>query len=96
MLIVNRYMKSADLKIEDLAEVFERPVSAIVGNDYRTMIESISTAKTVDEVHPKSVLNHDIKNLAGMLAGVTATGSHSPLWKRLLARWSARSNGKRK
>jgi pilus assembly protein CpaE len=94
-LVVNRHMKSAELKAEDLAEVFSQPIYALVGNDYRTMIESVSTAKTVDEINPKSSLNLNIKALAGMLTGMGAVGPNMPFWKRVLTRWTPGFNGKK-
>ena len=93
-LILNRCLKDGDLGVEDFAKIFQQPVYATLGNDYRTLFESISAAKTAGMVNGNSLFNRNMRDLAGRLTGITALGSGGPWWKRVLTRCMAPFNGR--
>ena len=94
-LILNRYLKNGNLGMEDFAKIFLQPVCCTLGNDYRTLFESISSAKTADMVNGNSLFNRNMRDLAGRLTGITALSPGGPWWKRALTRCMAPFNGRK-
>jgi len=94
-LILNRYLKDGDLGAEDFAKIFLQPVYGTLGNDYRTLVEGINSAKTAEMVNHNSLFNRNLRELAGRLTGITAQGSGGPWWKRAVTRCMAPFNGRK-
>jgi len=94
-LILNRYLKNGDLGVEDFAKIFLQPVYGTLGNDYRTLLEGINSAKTVDMVDGNSLFNRNIRELAARLTGIATLDANGPWWKRAVARCMASFNGRK-
>lgn len=94
-LILNRYLKNGDLGAEDFAKIFLQPVYGTLGNDYRTLFESIGAAKTAHMVDGNSLFNRNMRELAGRLTGITALDAAGPWWKRAVTRCMAPFNGRK-
>ncbi len=94
-LILNRYLKNGDFGVEDFAKIFLQPVYGTLGNDYRTLLEGINSAKTVDMVDGNSLFNQNIRELAAKLTGIATLDVNGPWWKRAAARCIATFNGRK-
>lgn len=94
-LILNRYLKNGDLGVEDFAKIFLQSVYGTLGNDYRTLLEGINSAKTVDMVDGNSLFNRNIRELAARLTGIATLDANGPWWKRAVARCMASFNGRK-
>jgi pilus assembly protein CpaE len=67
-LVVNRYLKKGDIKIEDAEKVLKRPIFWSIPNDYETGVNCLNKGQPVTLCNPKSQLNLAIKDLATKLA----------------------------
>ena len=67
-LIVNRYAKNSLVTIEDLETTVGLPVHHTLSNDFRTVIESLSTGRPV-VLHGKTRYGNEIKDLAIRISG---------------------------
>lgn len=67
-LIVNRYLKKGEIKIEDAEKVLKRPIFWSIPNDYETGVNCLNKGQPVPFCNPRSQLNISIKDLATKLA----------------------------
>ena len=83
-LVVNRYVKDSLLTLEDLESTVGLPVHSILCNDYRSVIESLTTGKLL-VLNDNSQYTKELKELAARTAGrpPEQAPSRPPLLKRL-------------
>jgi pilus assembly protein CpaE len=63
-LVVSRYMKRGDIKIEDAEKVLNFPISWAIPNDYANAISCLNKGVPVSTGAPKSQLNTSIREFA--------------------------------
>jgi pilus assembly protein CpaE len=63
-LVVNRYLKKGDIKIEDAEKILGLPVKWHIPNDYNIAIGAINKGVPLSMYEPKSKLNLSIKEIA--------------------------------
>jgi len=63
-LVVNRYLKRGDIKIEDAEKVLNFPISWVVPNDYGNAISCLNKGVPVSSGAPRSQLNTSIREFA--------------------------------
>ncbi len=63
-IVLNRYLQSEGLAIEDIEEVLQRKVYWKIPNNYFTTVEAINKGKPISEFSPKSNIAENIKQLA--------------------------------
>ena len=66
-LVVNRYMKKGDIKIEDAEKVLGRKVDWSVPNDYETAMSCLNKGVPFCVGEPRSAVNASIADIAGKL-----------------------------
>jgi len=69
-LVVNRYLPSAEIKIEDVEKTLKYPVSWQIPNDFNAAMASINRGQPIAKVSPNSDLNISIKQLARDIGGL--------------------------
>ena len=67
-LVVNRYLKKGDIKLEDAEKVLKHPIFWSIPNDYETGMTCLNKGLPLTLCSPKSQLNLAIKDLATRLA----------------------------
>ena len=84
-LVVNRYVEGGLLHLEDLESTVGLPVHRTLSNDYRSVIESLSTGKLL-VLDSGSEYARELKELAAHIAGKpqSPNAERRPLLKRLL------------
>jgi pilus assembly protein CpaE len=70
MLLVNRYLKKGDIKIEDAEKVLGMPVKWHLPNEYITAITALNKGVPLSIYEPKSKLNLSIKEIAQQLVQI--------------------------
>lgn len=63
-IVLNRYLQSEGLAIEDIENVLQRKVYWKIPNNYFTTVEAINKGKPISEFSPKSNIAENIKQLA--------------------------------
>ncbi len=63
-IILNRYLQSEGLAIEDIENVLQRKVYWKIPNNYFTTVEAINKGKPISEFSPKSNIAENIQQLA--------------------------------
>jgi len=63
-LVVNRYLKRGDIKIEDAEKVLNFPISWTIPNDYGNAISCLNKGVPVSSGAPRSQLNTSIREFA--------------------------------
>lgn len=76
-LVVNRYLPSADIKIEDVEKTLNYPVSWQISNDFPAAMLSINRGQSLSDVAPNSEISISFKQLARDVAGITNIGAVS-------------------
>ncbi len=66
-LIVNRYVKKSDIKIEDAEKVLDSSIFYSLPNEFETTMDSINKGVPIDEIDSKSRLNLAIKEMVKMV-----------------------------
>jgi pilus assembly protein CpaE len=64
MMIVSRYLKKGDIKLEEAEKVLNHPIHLNIPNDYNTAISCLNKGVPVSTFDPKSKLNSALKELA--------------------------------
>ncbi len=67
-LIVNRFLESDDLKVEDVEDVLNNNVYFKIPNNYFAILNSINKGIGVSEINPQSNLAKAFRELAGLLS----------------------------
>lgn len=70
-LLVNRFLPSAEIKIQDIEKTLNYPVSFEIPNDFPSAMASINRGQPVSEVAPNSKLAVSFWELARQVGGVT-------------------------
>lgn len=66
-LVVNRYIKKGDIRIEDAEEALTYPITWSIPNDYDSAITSLNKGVPVSIHKPKSYLSSAIKDISNSL-----------------------------
>ncbi|MEJ5364651.1 MAG: AAA family ATPase [Desulfosoma sp.] len=69
-VVVNRFLKNADISLEDAEKSIGKRVFATVPNDFRTTTTAINRGKPLIELAPKKPVTEAVVNLAASLAQV--------------------------
>ena len=69
-LVVNRYLKKGDIRIEDAEKALNHPIYWNVPNEYDTAMTCLNRGVPLSIGAPKSDLNHNIKELAKALTKI--------------------------
>ena len=67
-VIINRFMKNDELKIEDAQRLLNRNIYYTIPNDYGTIISAINQGLPLSEVNFNSDITKSFKDLANLLA----------------------------
>jgi pilus assembly protein CpaE len=70
-LLVNRFLPSAEIKVQDLERTLNYPVSYEIVNDFPSAMASINRGQPISEVAPTSKLSVSFWELARKIGGVT-------------------------
>ena len=81
-IIINRYMKTADMAGRDLEQIFARPVYCKIDNNYPLFAKAATQGMTLNESAPGSRINTQMRALASKLAGIRPARPTG--WKRLI------------
>ena len=81
-IIINRYLKGADMGARDLEQIFARPVYCQVDNNYPLFIQAAARGMTLDESAPGNRINAQVRTLAGKLSGIRPARPTG--WKRFI------------
>ncbi|GIU26057.1 hypothetical protein TUM4433_11490 [Shewanella schlegeliana] len=85
-LVVNRYNKNSNIKLEDIKEAIGIPSISTVINDYKLSNECVDLGRPLTDVGKKQRIVTDIRLLGDKILPVKAdeTNSKPSFWKRLL------------
>ncbi|WP_319526468.1 hypothetical protein [uncultured Desulfosarcina sp.] len=91
-IVVNRHTQNNELTTEDIASVLERPVSAVVRNDHRSLTDALNRGRSLGEMLAEAGVTGDLAALAEQITGIRAPGGRpTGLLQRIgrLLPWSA-------
>jgi len=66
-LIVNRYLKKGDIRLEDAEKALNYPISFAISNDYDSTMECLNKGLPLSMCNPRSKVNLEIRALAESL-----------------------------
>jgi len=66
-LIVNRYLKKGDIRLEDAEKALNYPISFAISNDYNSTMECLNKGLPLSMCNPRSKVNIEIRALAESL-----------------------------
>jgi pilus assembly protein CpaE len=67
-LIINRYLPTDEISIEDIEDALGHPVFWKIPNNYFTVMSSINRGLPIAKIDPKSPINENLIELAGMMS----------------------------
>ncbi len=70
-IVLNRYIQSEGLSIEDIENVLQQKIYWKIPNNYFTTVEAINKGKTISEFSPKSNIAENFKQLARTIISKT-------------------------
>jgi pilus assembly protein CpaE len=77
-VVVNRWTKSVDVKLQKVEAHLAEQLIGFVPNDYPKVIESINLGQPLVQTEPSSKLTIEIKRIASLVQGHTHTSSPQP------------------
>lgn len=69
-VVVNRYLKSPDVSLDEAEESIKKKILRAIPNDYRTTMSAINQGKTLWQVAPRSPIVRSVRQLASTLAEI--------------------------
>ncbi len=67
-LIINRYMPTDEISIDDIEEALGHPVFWKIPNNYFTVMSAINRGFPIAKIDPRSPINENFMELAGMMS----------------------------
>ncbi|UCG81741.1 MAG: hypothetical protein JSV60_05570, partial [Desulfobacterales bacterium] len=73
-VIINRYLRDADISMEDAETAIDHKIFQRIVNDYRATISAINKGQALVRLEPKAAISKDFKELAStfLQAGTTS------------------------
>ncbi len=71
-LVVNRYVKKGDIKIEDAEKVLRHPIFRAIPNDYEAALSSLNKGIPISSYKPRSTVSTAIADLSKALLDIKA------------------------
>jgi len=66
-LVVNRYLKNAEISLDDARESIQHDIFWTIPNDYRTTMSAINQGKTINAIASKSEIRKSLQGLSDAL-----------------------------
>ena len=63
-LVINRYLKKADISIKDAETTLEKEIFWTIANDYQTTVTALNRGKALSQFAPRAAITHSFRNLA--------------------------------